>query len=336
MTSSSCSVQTVQVYRSRWFRVVLGANMGDAIAPMRDLVADDIYMLSPDASRERLSIDTDAAGRLSVAPGSEAGCAGATLHLDCAITLMARSGERAEALLLVELDSAGFIAETYLLSFTPLAAETGYALVAVDRAGAARLFAGSAMTSFARGTHITLGSGRQVRIEDLQVGDMVLTRDHGARPLRWIGQSTLRAVGALAPIRITAGALNNTNDLVLGPDHRLFVYQRDDHIGAGTPGLLLRARHLVNGTSVTVQPGGFVDYFQLLFDRHHLIYAEGIAAESLRIAPDIRAALPAALLDRLGPDPAGHGESAFHGFEVPETMLGAPESLERLRRASLI
>ena len=38
--------------------------------------------------------------------------------------------------------------------------------------------------------------------------------------------------------------------------------------------------------------GGFVDYFQLLFDEHQIIYAEGIAAESLLIDPRTLAAVP--------------------------------------------
>tara|TARA_B110000967_G_scaffold63843_1_gene65749 strand:+ start:73 stop:369 length:297 start_codon:yes stop_codon:yes gene_type:complete len=80
--------------------------------------------------------------------------------------------------------------------------------------------------------------------------------------------------------------------LLVSPDHRLFVYQRQDKLGAGRSEVLVKVRHLVNGDSVYRHDGGFVDYFQLLFDKHQIIYAEGIAAESLQIDPRTRAAVP--------------------------------------------
>jgi hypothetical protein len=48
---------------------------------------------------------------------------------------------------------------------------------------------------FARGTNITLASGAQIPIEDLKVGDRVLTRDAGPQQIRWIGNTTLRPSG---------------------------------------------------------------------------------------------------------------------------------------------
>ena len=99
-------------------------------------------------------------------------------------------------------------------------------------------------------------------------------------------------MGEFALIGITKGALQNENDLLVSPDHRLFVYQREDKLGAGRSEVLLKVRHLVNGSTVYQRDGGFVDYFQLLFDDHQIIYAEGIAAESLLIDPRTRTAVP--------------------------------------------
>ncbi len=332
--STSCPVQSVSVHRAEAFRVTIGANLGDAISHVDDLVADDVYVLSPDAKRERLAVDTDAEGRLSVAPGSALGRPGAALHLDCAITLMAEEGHNSEALILVEVDAEHHIAAIYLLPLAPLDPETEYRLVGLDRDGARRKFAKMAFVSFARGTHLAMASGAQVRIEDLRVGDRVLTRDDGPQTVRWIGHSTLRATGEFAPIVIRAGALGNANDLIVGPDHRLFIYQRSDRLGTGARELLIKARHLVNGDTVVRQEGGFVDYFQILFDRHHIVYAEGIAAESLRIDSRTRPALPAELQDRLAVLLPGHGKGGVHGLDVQETLLDNADTLERLRRAS--
>ncbi len=332
--SLSVPVQHLLVYRADGFRVTEGANLGDAISVGDDLVPNDIYVLSPRAMRHRLALHVHGDARIEVAPESELGTSGAALHLDCAVQLMSPEGELVEALVLVEVDADSTIAEIFLLPLSQLDAGLDYQLVDVDRDRAQRKFAQVACVSFSRGTRITLASGAQCPIEDLKVGDRVLTRDHGAQEVRWIGQSTVRATGDFAPIVIKAGTLNNEGDLVVSPDHRLFVYQRSDRIGAGQRELLVKARHLVNGQSVYVMQGGFVDYFQILFDRHHIIYAEGIAAESLLVEPRTRPALPRDLLEKLSDILPHHGGRADHGLEVQKILLDRPDAIELLRRAS--
>jgi hypothetical protein len=80
-------------------------------------------------------------------------------------------------------------------------------------------FAEIARVSFTRGTRITMSSSVQVPIEDIRVGDNVLTRDYSPQSVRWIGETTLRAVGEFAPVVIRNGALHNANNLILSPDH---------------------------------------------------------------------------------------------------------------------
>ena len=89
----------------------------------------------------------------------------------------------------------------------------------------------------------------------------MLTRDDGPQKVRRIGQSTLRAVGDFAPICIGAGTLNNDNDLIVSPEHHLFIYQRSDELGACRFELLIKACHLLNGDTVVTQDGVFVDFF---------------------------------------------------------------------------
>ena len=328
-------VQNILVYPADAFRVSEGVNLDDAISVMDDLVPDDVYDLTPGARRLRLALHMQGDDGLEVAADTETGRVGARLHLDCAVLLMSPDGATTDALVLVEVDADGLIAQVYLLPLAPLQPESGDRLVSIDRDGARRKFAQVACVSFSRGTRITMASGAQVAIEDLMVGDRVLTRDDGPQQVRWIGQTTVRAVGDFAPIVITAGTLNNEGDLIVSPDHRLFVYQRNDRIGAGKAELLVKARHLVNGSSVYVMDGGFVDYFQILFDRHHIIYAEGIAAESLLIEPRTRPALPAELLDKLAGLLPDHGTRDAHGLDVQKALLDRPDAIELLRRASM-
>ena len=325
---------SIRVYQALDFTVVSGANLGDAISFADELDLDDTYELHRNAKPYRLSLIADGAGRFTVSQDTDLGRAGATVHLDSCLTLMSANGTTTEMLVLVEVDDNGDVAEIYALPLAPIKPRTGYSLVGYDHQAARQKFADVACVSFTRGTHITLSSGAQKPVEELQVGDLLLTRDDGVQELRWIGQSTHRAVGEFAPIRIRAGALHNENDLLVSPDHRLFIYQRSDALGAGRHEVLVRARHLVNGDSVVVEEGGFVEYFQLLFDAHQIIYAEGIAAETLLVDTRTRPALPQDVSKALAPSLPGHEARPHLAFEVGENLLKNLDAAELLRRAS--
>ena len=325
---------SVPVYPAESFTATDGANMGDALSFADELELDDTYALSPQARPVQLAIQVLEDG-FEIAAESPTGVPGAALHLDCALTLMSPDGQTTDSIVVVETDGTGNVAQIYLLPLASLTPRTDYALVGIDTTKAAEKFAEVACARFTRGTHITLASGAQVPIEDLAVGDRVLTRDDGTQKVRWIGQSTVRAVGDFAPICIRAGALNNFNDLVVSPDHRLFIYQRSDQLGAGRSELLVKARHLVNGDTVIRQDGGFVDYFQLLFDAHQIIYAEGIAAESTLVDTRTRATMPDEVTAQLtGNGTTDHGNAGLSGLDVQETLLNRPDAAELLRKAS--
>lgn len=325
-TTPSGPTQSLPVLPDGALRVYAGANLGDPISFADDLTLDDVYRVAAGADPVRLSLTGSPQG-FAIAPRSETGQPGAAVLLDSVLTFMSPDGATTDALLFVELDRAGYVAQSHLMALAPLLAGTDYALVTIDTEQTHARLAQVACVSFTRGTHITLASGAQVAIEELRPGDRVLTRDAGAQDIRWIGQSTLRATGPFAPICIRAGTLNNTRDLVVSPDHRLFIYQRQDRLGAGRPELLVKARQLVNGDTITQRTGGYVDYFQLLFDAHQIIYAEGIAAESFLIDPRTAPALP---------DDMAHAahEGTYGALDVQDRLLDRPDLTDVLRRAS--
>ena len=335
VTSSHQAIQSIPVYPAEQFRVEIGANMGDALGVLDDLMLDDIYQLDPRARPRRLGLASNPGGAFYIAKDSELGTPGARLHLDCTLTLIPQAGGSVEAVVLVEVDPDGMIAGIYLLPLAPLHRGVAYSLVRAEQDQARRKLAQMSCVSFTRGTRITLSTGAQMPIENLQPGDRILTRDAGVQELRWIGQSTSRATGRMAPVLIRAGALNNAGDLLVSPDHRLMVYQRRDRLGTGCSELLVRARDLVNGDSVVMSAGGFVDYFQLLFDRHHIVYAEGIAAESLYLDPLTQPALPDELLSVITPHRLPLQRRDSHGFVVQKALLDHPDAVGLLRRASL-
>lgn len=325
---------SLPVFRAADLTCVHGANEGDELTFAQELILDDTYWFNETARQVRLGIESSENGTISIGEDTGAGTPGASVHLDCCLTFMSPDGGTTEVLILVEVDMFGDAAAVYALPLAPLTEKTDYTLVGIDEDDAARKFAEVACVSFTRGTRITLASGAQRVIEDLSVGDRILTRDNGVQEIRWIGHSTVRAVGEFAPIVIKAGALNNEADLVVSPDHRLFIYQREDAIGAGRRELLVKARHLVNGETVLQQDGGFVEYFQLLFDGHEIIYAEGIAAETLLVDTRTRAALPAELDEVLARALTGHTDRPHLEYEVQQTLLDTPDAAEVLRSAS--
>ena len=325
---------SVPVYRAVDFNVTNGANLGDPISFADELDLDDTYDLRVAAQQHRLMLCPTEQNGFCIAPDTKLGRPGHTVHIDSCLTMMSGTGQTTELLILVEVDTAGLIVQIYVLPLAQIEPKMGYDLVKIDRDTARSKFAEVACVAFSRGTHITMSSGAQVPIEELRVGDDVLTRDDGTQKIRWIGQSTLRAVGEFAPICIRAGTLNNTNDLRISPEHRLFIYQRSDALGAGRAEVLVRARHLVNGDTVVQEDGGFIDYFQLLFDSHQIIFAEGIAAETLLIDPRTRAALPQDVGDAMDRDQPDHGDRPHQAFEVSEKLLKHPNAAKLLKGAS--
>lgn len=330
----SVSAQSLPVYRASVFNCTDGANMGDALSFAAELILDDVYELPFAVETQRLAIVPNGPSNFRIAHDSPLGTPGAMLHLDSAVTFMSPDSQIQEVLLLVEVDGEGGTVEIYAMPLNSMSPLNEYRLVGIDTKNAGQKFAQIACVSFTRGTRITMASGEQRLIEDLAIGDRVLTRDDGVQQVRWIGMSTTRAVGEFAPICIRAGTLNNENDLIVSPDHRLFIYQRSDEVGVGRAELLVKARHLVNGYTVTIQDGGFVDYFQLLFDGHQIIYAEGIAAETLLIDTRTKPVLPTAISEALGDIIPGHTDMPHAGLDVNETLLMRPDAAEILRKAS--
>jgi len=330
------ATQGLRVFRSADFTVANGANLGDAVTDATDLNLDDIYQLSSEARRWRLNLSAaDGVAHLSVNDGSQLGHAGADVHIDCCATFMAPDGKIAEALILVELQpGSDLIAATYMLPLAEILPRTDYALVSIDTGPQRAKFAALACVSFTRGTRITMADGEQRRIEDIAVGDRVLTRDSGVQQVRWLGHQTVRATGAFAPIVIASGALNNASDLHLSPNQRLFVYQRRDKLNAGQSEVMIRAELLVNDDTVRRSDGGFVDYYQILFDKHEFIFAEGIATESLTIDTSTSPALPREFRGRQ--TARGDTRSRPGPMDIREGMLDSAIAADLLRRASSV
>jgi hypothetical protein len=162
---------------------------------------------------------------------------------------------------------------------------------------------------FAAGTSLATPAGQRP-VEALAPGDLVLTRDNGPQPVRWIGGRRVTAGEIaratkvrLAPVRIRRGAFGSgrpRRDLLVSPQHRILVTGWRAELHFGEAEVLVAACHLVDGEAVTVEPPGRgVTYLHIMFDRHEIVRAEGLPAESFRAGPEAMRSIPAAAREEL-------------------------------------
>ena len=310
-----------QLFRAEDIYVSAGANLGDGLDEPVGVCPGDVYELADDALPERLVVAwTHDSGTPTVAAHSGIGNPGDPVTLSGRYTLMAPDGDKVE-LVVLRLDGAR--GGLYALPLSPMGSRIEYTLLKVEEAPGATRLSDLLCVSFARGTMITLANGSQRMIEALLPGDRVLTRDRGAQDVRWIGRATLRAVGAFAPVVICKDAMGNAGDLIVSQHHRMFLYNLSRNAGQRTSELLVQAKHLVNGETVFVREGGFVDYFSLVFDRHEIIYAEGIPAESLMVNEATVSRLPADLAEDVKARFPGLSQNQHFGTEASRQMQDA-------------
>jgi hypothetical protein len=161
--------------------VIDGANLDEPLSFAAKLMLDNVYELGKSIEPVRLARHAVSEIKFTLAEGTEIGAVGSALHLDSASNFMSPDGQLTDALILVEVDDEGDTNEVYLLPLSPLAVHTSYSLVGINTKTPAHTFAQVACVSFSRGTHLTLASGDQRRIEELNVSDRVLTRDDGPK-----------------------------------------------------------------------------------------------------------------------------------------------------------
>lgn len=179
---------------------------------------------------------------------------------------------------------------------------------------------------FVAGTRILTAEG-EVTVDSLRPGDLVFTQDDGPQPLRWIGRRTVPATGDHAPIHIAAGTFGPHRALRLSPQHRVLIRDSLAELLFGCAEVLVAAKDLVNDHSVRTLEGGTVDYVHLMFDRHQVVFAEGLATESFLPGPQTTKSFDAPIIAEICAifpelDPAtGTGYSAaarrtLRGFEA--------------------
>lgn len=142
---------------------------------------------------------------------------------------------------------------------------------------------------FTPGMRIATPKGER-RVEDLKVGDRVITRDNGIQEIRWIGSKTLdgKTLAAnphLKPILIQKGALGGglpESDLLVSPNHRILVANDRTALYFDEHEVLVAAKHLVNNQGIQAVSRIGITYTHFLFDHHEVVLSNGAWTESFQ------------------------------------------------------
>ncbi|MBM1813969.1 Hint domain-containing protein [Pseudosulfitobacter pseudonitzschiae] len=136
-----------------------------------------------------------------------------------------------------------------------------------------------AVPCFAKDTMIATSAG-EVAVQDLKIGDCLITADGAETRVKWVGHRTIMPMFGLAkrnePVKIAAGSLGDnvpTRDLVVTADHGMILND-----------LIINASALVNGSSIRfVKPAELDTHFTVYHietTAHDAIVANGAASET--------------------------------------------------------
>ena len=159
----------------------------------------------------------------------------------------------------------------------------GFGLAA--RSSPARAVCATAVgcSCFLSGTRIKTPEG-EINIEELRIGDRVLTASGEAKPIKFIGRRWLLRERpgpwkkGEGPVKISRFAIDGKaphSDLYITPEHAIYI-----------DGILIPARNLVNGVTIVADAKPEVlslTLFHIELDTHEAILAEGLAVESFRL-----------------------------------------------------
>ncbi|SDG18976.1 Ig-like domain-containing protein [Alloyangia pacifica] len=145
------------------------------------------------------------------------------------------------------------------------------------------------MPCFTPGTLIATPQGERL-VEDLKVGDRVITRDNGIQEIRWVGRKELTGFELarqphLRPVLIQKGALGKNHpehDLLVSPNHRVLVANDRTALYFEEREVLAAAKHLTGLEGVDEVETMGVAYIHFMFDQHEVVLSNGAWTESFQ------------------------------------------------------
>lgn len=142
---------------------------------------------------------------------------------------------------------------------------------------------------FTPGTAIATPKGERL-VEELKVGDKIITRDNGIQEIRWLGTRTLTGhelarAPQLRPILIQKGALGDNlpeHDILVSPQHRLLMSGDRTQLYFEEREVLAAAKHLTDLPGIDEVGTLGVTYVHFMFDQHEVVLSNGAWSESFQ------------------------------------------------------
>jgi len=135
-------------------------------------------------------------------------------------------------------------------------------------------------TGICAGTNIMTLDG-EMPVEHLTPGDRVITRDSGMAVVREIRVTKTK----MQPIRIKAGSLGHTRpdrDMIAAPGMLVHIRDWRAEVLFGAQTALVPAHQLVDGEYLSKLSPREITTYQLIFDREHILYADGMEIASAK------------------------------------------------------
>ena len=262
------------------------ADGGDASYDSNLLIAGDSVQTAVVATDDSFTVDWDGQTVVDLI-GNDVDAAGGTLTITKinGIPVTAGSTVTLPSGLVIMVNGDGTITVVSDPTDTPGDVSFSYEVTNEDGITDVGFVTGDVVPCFVAGTRIDTQRG-PIRVEDVEVGDLVLTQDDGWQPVRWQGARQVPSQGTLAQVLIPAGTFGDHGALAVSPQHRLYLTGWRAELYCGEDEVLVKAIHLARAGKLHQDRSGRpVTYHHLMFDRHQIIRAEGMWSESYHPGP---------------------------------------------------
>lgn len=138
-------------------------------------------------------------------------------------------------------------------------------------------------------TTIATAKGERL-VEELTVGDRIITRDNGIQKVAWVGHKPMSGKqmvqnSHLKPTLIKAEALGNglpENDMMVSPNRRVLVASNLTQLYFEESEVLAAAKHMVGAKGIHTINVMQATYVHFMFERQEVVLSNGAWTESFQ------------------------------------------------------
>ena len=133
---------------------------------------------------------------------------------------------------------------------------------------------------FVEGTRLRMADGSDRAVEDIEPGDLLWTQDSESCPVAEVAVCEGDGYGRRAPVVFAPGALGNTVEVAVSPQHRVVLRDPQADLMFGTDQCLVPAIHLAGMPGIARSPRERVRYYHIVLDQHRIVNSGGLLSES--------------------------------------------------------